>query len=172
MDKIRFVLHIVDTINLSVARVACYLILAIIGVMAFEVVARYAFNSPTDWGFEGGGYLFFMYILLAGGYSQLLGAHVNCDVIYRKFSLRTKAMVNVITAVLLSFLFCGAILWYGFMYAWDATEIQRHSGTSWNPPVYILAWVLPLGAGLLLIQVLAKFVRDLVTLVTGKEAEI
>ena len=170
MAKIRLLVHIVDTVNEWVGRITSLLILAAVGVIIFEVVVRYGFNAPTKWSFESSVFLFCGYILLGGGYTLLYGEHVNTDVFYRRFPLRTKAIVDLFTAVL-SFLFCIVLLWEGRELAWDATEIGRHSQTPWGPPLYPVLWVIPLGAGLLLVQVLVKFIRDLLTAVTGQKEE-
>ena len=169
--NIRILLHIIDTVNEWAGRITSLLIIALTGVMVFEVVARYVFRSPTEWAFETSGFLFLGYILLGGGYTLLYGSHVNTDVLYNRFSLRTKAIVDLITAVL-SFIFCGVLLWEGSRLAWGAIETGRHSGTPWNPPLYAVMWMLPAGGGSLLIQVVAKFIRDLFTAVTGREEKL
>jgi TRAP-type mannitol/chloroaromatic compound transport system permease small subunit len=170
MAKIRLLAHIVDTVNEWVGRITSLLILATVGVIIFEVVARRGFDAPTEWSFELSVFLFCGYILLGGGYTLLYGEHVNTDVIYRRFSLRTRAIVDLVTAVLF-FLFCSVLLWEGGRLAWGATEMGRHSQTPWGPPLYPVLWVIPLGAGLLLVQGLAKFIRDLLTAVTGQKEE-
>ena len=170
MAIIRLLLRVIDTTNEWMGRLTGFLILAITGVMVFEVVARYGFNSPTEWSFETSGFLFLGYIILGGGYTLLYGEHVNTDIIYSHFPSRTRVIVDLVTAVL-SLLFCIVLLWEGGRYAWSATEMQRHSQTPWGPPLYPVLWILPVGGGLLLIQVVAKLIRDVLTVITGQEAK-
>ena len=169
MAKIRPLLRFIDTINEWAGKIAGFLIIAIVGVIIYEVIARYGFNSPTEWSFETSAFLFLGYIVLGGGYTLLYGEHVNTDIIYSHIPLRGRALVDLITSVL-SLLFCLVLLWEGGKFAWSATLMGRHTGTPWNPPVFIVLWVLPVGGGLLLIQVVAKFIRDMLT-VTGRQVE-
>src|SRR3546814_11636194 len=60
----------------------------------FEVVARYIFNSPTNWVHESMFLMFGMQYLLSGGYCLREDSHVRVDVIYERFSERTKAIID------------------------------------------------------------------------------
>ncbi|MBI2317625.1 MAG: TRAP transporter small permease subunit [Betaproteobacteria bacterium] len=166
MDALKRLLHVIDTINEWVGTIASFLILIITGITTYEIVCRYVFNSPTEWSFELTGFLFLAYTVLGGGYTLLHEAHVNTDIFYSRLSARGKAILDLMTAVLF-FVFAVAFTWAGWRLAWTATLTGEHSGTPWNPPVYLAMWVLPVGGLLLLIQGLAKFIRDLLLVATG-----
>lgn len=168
MRALKVVLNVIDTINEWVGTVASFLVLAISGIACYEIVCRYIFNSPSEWSFELSGFLFLGYVVLGGGYTLLHEAHVNTDILYTHLSARGKATLDVFTAVLF-FAFTVAFVWYGWRFAWMATLNGEHSGTPWNPPVYIVMWLLPIGGALLLLQGSAKFVRDLLLVVTGTQ---
>src|SRR3546814_19621534 len=55
----------------------------------FEVVARYIFNSPTNWVHESMFLMFGMQYLLSGGYCLREDSPVRVGVIYERFSERT-----------------------------------------------------------------------------------
>jgi TRAP-type mannitol/chloroaromatic compound transport system permease small subunit len=57
----------------------------------------------------------------------------------------------------------------GWDTAWQALLTGRTTGTDWNPPLFPAAVLLPIGAGLLLLQALAKLVRDLTLAFTGQD---
>ena len=45
----------------------------------------------------------------------------------------------------------------------------EHTDTAWSPPIYFFKMTLPVGATLIFLQGVAKFIRDLIFVVTGKE---
>jgi TRAP-type mannitol/chloroaromatic compound transport system permease small subunit len=47
--------------------------------------------------------------------------------------------------------------------------VRETSGSAWDPPVYPLKVALAFGVALLLLQGIAKFIRDLHLAVKGKE---
>lgn len=165
MARLRWMLHAIDTLNERVGTGVSFLVLVIAGVSFYEVVMRYVFNAPTEWSFELTGFLFLAYVVLGGGYTLLHSAHVNTDILYSRLPPRGRALMDVITAALF-FAFAVAFTWQGWRFAWGATMDGQHSGTMWNPPVYIVMWMLPIGGALLLLQGAAKFLRDLLFLLS------
>jgi TRAP-type mannitol/chloroaromatic compound transport system permease small subunit len=159
----------VDRLNERIGKVISLLMLPMIFLMSFEVFMRYILEAPTMWGTEMVAYLFAGYTLLGGAYALLYGDHVNINVFYSRQSSRRKAIFDIITAAIF-FLYVWVLLWEGSKFALDGLLRNRHSGTDWNPPLYPILMALPIGAFLMLIQGAAKFVRDLHTVVTGKEA--
>src|SRR3546814_20585741 len=73
-----------------------YLSVLAVAAYYFEVVARYIFNSPTNWVHESMFLMFGMQYLLSGGYVLREDSHVRVDVIYERFSERTKAIIDPI----------------------------------------------------------------------------
>ena len=52
LNVLRKIRKIIDTVDDFVGSIAKYVLLAILFCMAFEVVARYGFNSPTIWALD------------------------------------------------------------------------------------------------------------------------
>lgn len=158
----------VNATNDWIGRILSVGILPIILLVVFEVVMRYALRSPTLWGTELVSYLFAGYILLGGGYTLLHRAHVNMDVVYSRFTPRTRAVLDVLTAAAV-FLYCVMLIDQGGRLALETWELGRTSGTDWNVPLLPVQAALPIGAFLMLIQAAIKFVRDLVFALTGRD---
>lgn len=131
--------------------------------LLFEVVARYAFNSPTSWATEATTMLFGAYTILSGGYLLLHRGHVNVDIFYQRFSPRTKATVDVVTSVFF-FAFTIVVLVEGQDMAREAIARWEHSHSAWNPPVWPLRLCVPIGASLLILQGVVKLIDDLAIL--------
>lgn len=169
MEHIFRYLRFIDLISEWSGRVVSYLIFFLALLVGYDVVVRYVFNKPTIWGYELSVMFFGTFALLGGAYTALEGGHVNMDVVYGLFPLRIKALLDVIT-FFIAFAFVGVLVWKGWETAWQSIKILEENSTLWGPPIYPFRTMLPLGAFLLLLQLIAKFIRDLITLITGKES--
>jgi TRAP-type mannitol/chloroaromatic compound transport system permease small subunit len=161
-------MHSVDRTNELVGKVVSMLMVPMIFVMVYEVVMRYGLKSPTIWGTEMSTFIFAWYILLGGGYTLLLGAHVNMNALHGRLSLKKRAIFDVITSIAF-FIYCGVLLKESCRYAWETIEMGRRTGTDWNPPLSPALIALPIGIFLMLLQGIVKFIRDL-AMIAGKEA--
>ena len=157
----------IDAVNRWTANVFMWLILPGVIVILWEVLARYIFHAPTFWAHGVAQRVFAFYFFIGGGYILLLKQHITMDLIYNRFSLRKRAIVDVVTFPFL-FLFCGVLFWKGIDFFWASWTLRETCATPFHAPVYPVKFVVPLGAFLLLLQGLVKFARDLTTAITGR----
>lgn len=160
----------IDAISEWTGKCAAYIILPGIIILAWEVISRYAFNHPTMWAHGSSQRLFAVYYIIGGAYVLRYKDHVGVDIIYNRFSLRTKAGLDLITG-LAFFTFCGVLLWQGLGFAITSIIQLEPDDTPWRAPVYPIKLMLPVGAFLILLQGLANFCRSLVTFITGRKYE-
>ena len=155
-----------ESLNEWTGRIVSFLLPAIFVVMLYEVIARYIFNTPTEWSFELTLFLFAYASLLGGGYVLLHRAHVNVDILYSGLPLRTRAIIDLCTAPVF-FIFVGVLVWQGWALFWNSFSFLEHSvvGT-WSPPLYPIKIALPIGAAFILLQGLVKFIKDIITVTT------
>jgi len=138
--------------------------------MFVETAMRYIFSRPSIWTGDICYLIAGIYFLLGGAYVMREHGHVNMNVIYDRFSLRTRAIVDLFTASLF-FLFCYAILWYGLSIALRSLIIQETTPPPASLPLYPTKIALPVGVFLLGIQGLTKFIVDFITAISGKKYE-
>ena len=110
-------------------------------VVSYEVVMRYIFNRPTIWALEVNQSLLCIYAALAGGYTLLRRGHVNVEIVYSRFGMRTRTVIDILT----SFLFFGFIivlLWQTWDMAFDSLMLGELSDP-WSllPPRLSLPWL-------------------------------
>lgn len=160
MSILKAVIRVIDSLNDWVGNFLSYFLFLFFGLLFIEVILRYFFNSPTVWANELAQMLFGAYAILAGGYILRTGGHVNVDILYSRLSRKSRATLDIITS-LLFFLFCGMLLVYGGSLAWDSLSRFEHSQSAWNPPLYPAKLMIPVAAGLLMLQGLAKLIRDI-----------
>ncbi len=96
----------IDRLSLFCGEFAAYWAVIAVFVYYFEVIARYVFNSPTNWAHEAMYLMFGMQYLIAGAYAMLTESHVRVDIFYAPLSRRRKAWVDLLTSVFF-FIFAG-----------------------------------------------------------------
>jgi TRAP-type mannitol/chloroaromatic compound transport system permease small subunit len=142
--------------------VAYWSIIAVF-VYYYEVIARYVFNSPTNWAHEAMFLMFGMQYLIAGGFCLRENAHVRVDVIYSQLPKRTRAIMDVITSVFF-FIFMITLLATGWIFFYDSFSINEVSFTEWAIQYWPIKFALPLGAVLLLAQGISQLAKDIAAL--------
>lgn len=154
----RFV-AIIDSISDWSGKIFSFLVAASIIVVVVEVVLRYVFNAPTIYSLELTIFMCGITYVMAGAYVHLADAHVRIDLLYARWSPRTKAIVDLIASPLF-FLAIGMMVWLGAEWTYAGIVKGATSGSIWNPPIWPIRIFIPIGATLLLLQGIAKFIRD------------
>ena len=162
------VLSAIDTMSDMSGRVFSYLFFIVVFVIIYEVVLRYIFNAPTLWANETMIYLCAVCYTMGGAFTFYYRQHVSVDILYSRFGMRRRALLDVITFFAF-IIYMTALVWYGGKYAWSSVKLMETSGSPWNPPIYPIKLTIPVGALMMTLQGVAKFIRDLHILATGKE---
>ena len=135
-------------------------------VYYYEVVARYVFNSPTNWVHEAMFLMFGMQYLISGAYAYLTDSHVRVDVFYARLSPRAKAVTDLLTSVFF-FIFAGTILGTGYIFFNDSFGVREVSFTEWAIQYWPVKITIGLGAVLILLQGFSKVIKDMQTVARG-----
>jgi len=113
-------------------------------------------------------FTFGAYIVLGGAYTHLTGGHVNVDIIWGRLGPRGRAMLDVITSVF-AFLFLGVLFWVSLEITINSWQIGETTMSHWKPIYYPVRTTLPVGCFLFLMQVFAKFIRDMAIVIKGRD---
>jgi len=154
------ILHSIDSFSSWTGRITSVLIFGMLAVLLYEIFARYLFNAPTIWAHETSAFIFGTYFMLASAYVLSIKGHVSIDIVYGRLSVRAQAILDILTFIFF-LLMCITLIWHGGSVALDAWRMGETSQSIWGPPLYPIRTMIPIGATLLLIQGIAKFVRDL-----------
>ncbi len=163
----RFV-NFVDKMNLWVGRVFAFLILFLVTAIMIEVVSRYFFDAPTRWSNEISQYLLTGVVMLGAGYCLAFDGHVRVDILHRNFSPRTKAVVDLLSFLMI-FMFVTAMVWKGGELCYDAFIHDKRSMTILEMPLFPSMVMVPIGGVLLGLQGLVRAVRAAYLLTTGSD---
>ena len=130
--------------------------------VTWEVVARYVFWAPTGWSYEVGWMLYGAQFMLAAAYTLLKGGHIRTDVLYERWSPKTRASVDALSSVLFFFPGMLCIAYAGYVEARYAWEIGERTGLRLfivGVPMYVVKGVIPLSAALLALQGVSELIR-------------
>ncbi len=154
---------VIERIDTAVGQyVAFWALIAVFGYY-YEVMARFVFNSPTNWLHESMFLMFGMQYMLCGAYAYKEDQHVRVDVFYSKFSAKGKAAADIFTSVFF-FIFAITMLWTTIRFAMDSISQNEHSFTEWGIQYWPIKLTMPIGAGLLVLQGVAKLIKDIMLL--------
>lgn len=161
-------LHIIDRLGKRSGEYVAPLVLVFMGILLVEVVARYAFNSPTKWAHEVSTNIFGAQFMLGGAYCFWRGSMVNVGILHDRLPIRARAILDLFM-FLIPLGILGIMLWQGGVFFVTSVKQLEHSITVFGPPLYPIRGVIPLAALLLLVQVVRKFVVDLHLASTGED---
>jgi len=139
-----------------VGRCTSWLALVIVVLMSINVVLRYLFSIGSVWAQELEWHLLVPLILFGCSYAMRHGEHVRVDIVYGRFSEKTKTVVDLFSALLLVAI-AALFIWYSLHYVQQAYVIDEGSPDPGGiPHRYLLKGLLPVGFALLLVQALAS----------------
>ena len=159
----------IDRLSAWAGKAAAWCIVALTAVVCYDVVARYVFNAPTQWGFDAAYMLYATLFMMAGAYTLSRNGHVRGDVLHRFLSPRTQAALDL--GLYLLFFVPGilALAWFGIGFAQESWAMAERSQTSAsNIPLYPLKMIIPVAGALLLLQGLAEILRCVLCLRRGE----
>ncbi|SLM29722.1 DctQ6 [Desulfamplus magnetovallimortis] len=162
-------LFIIDSVSEWSGKLISVFIFFLAFFLLYDVIMRFAFNSPTIWCHELALHFFGAYSVLAGPYVLLHNEHVKIDIFYNRFSPRGRAIIDALTYPIF-FMFIGLLLWHGSSIAMRSFELkQTVSPSPWASPLWPVKMTVPVAAFLMLAQGLAHYIRVLNFAITGKE---
>ncbi|MCW4148148.1 MULTISPECIES: TRAP transporter large permease subunit [Halomonadaceae] len=160
---------IVDRLSGFSGRYVAYWALIAPFIFAYEVLVRYAFNSPTNWAHESMTLMFGMQYLIAGAYALREGGHVRVDILYSRARPLNRAALDIVTSIFF-FIFTLALLTTGWTffsqsvsdaYFFGSSYSNETSFTEWAIQFYPVKFMLFFGALLLLLQGFGQLIRDI-----------
>lgn len=159
-----------STLCACVGKAVAWLTLGMVLLTATVVVLRYGFGFGRIYLQEIITYLHATVFMLAAAWTLRLDGHVRMDVLYRSLRPRAQAWVDLAGSVFLLLPTAGLLFWLSYDYAekaWALREASRE--TDGLPFLYLLKTVIPVAAGLLMMQGLADAFRRIGQLAGPRE---
>jgi TRAP-type mannitol/chloroaromatic compound transport system permease small subunit len=156
--------------------VAYWLIPTMVLVGVVNVVGRFAgqalsTNLSSNALLELQWQLFSLTIFLGAPYALLHNEHVRVDVLYSRYNDNQRAWVNLIGTILFLIPFCCFLIYFSWSFVQNAWRIQEYSGDPGGLPIYPIKTLIPIGAGLLIIQAMSEVIKNIAHLRGQQPAE-
>lgn len=153
--------HVIGKLSGAFGWLAGWLCILMIGVVFYDVIARYVFQGGSIAMQEMEWHLFAAVFLLGAAYTMREDANVRVDVFYARMHPRQKAMIDIFGTVFFVIPMCSLILYSSYDFVTYAYQIREVSGDPGGLP-YRFAFnaLLPLGYSLVLLQSLAVISRN------------
>lgn len=161
-----------DLIAIGSGYLAAWLILPMVLSLTYEVVARYAFNAPTQWAYDMTFMLYGSFFMLGAAYTLQRKGHVRTDSLYTDWSPRRQAITDLACYFLMFLPFVGVFVFVGWGYFMKAfLTNETFVSSSWQPITWPFKLSMPLAGTLLLIQGASECLKCLHTVRTGQWPE-
>jgi len=168
MKIVRSVYNVVGWISERTGRAACWIVVIIIGITAYDVFMRYVLNRPTVWAWTSGYMLGACFVALGLAYTHYHRGNVRVDVIYSRFSPRLKLIIDIFFSVLFFFpliFMLTAVFIQNAWFAYSTSEFDHQS--IWYPLTWPFKTLVAVGFILLFFQGAVLFLKDVMALIKG-----
>lgn len=172
LDALLAIARGLDALNDLVGRSARWLTVGMVLVQFAVVVLRYIYGTSYIWAQELVIYFHAAVFMLGAGYTLLQDGHVRVDVLYSEVGARARAAIDLAGTLLLLIPSCVVIL----RYTWDFVAkswaiLEGPMSIGGIPAVFLLKSLIPVFAGLLLLQGVSVAIKALAALASGAERE-
>lgn len=170
MNVLRAILKRIDFISEWSGKLISWLLLALIFALTYDVTMRYLFRAPTVWSFDVSYMLGGTVMLMGMAYVTRHRGHVRVDIIYIHLSKKARLIIDLLfTAVVYLPLMCMLVERSFSRACWSFRVKEWSEIGFWRPIVWPFRWMIVVALSLFVLAGLAWFIRDLVSLIKGKE---
>ena len=149
-----------DNLSAAFGKAFAWLIILMTFGTSYEVFVRYVLNAPTPWAFDVSFIMYGTLFMMGGAYTLSRNGHVRGDFLYRLWSDRTQASVDLVLYLIFYFPGVTSLIVTGWKYA---ERSVRYGEVSVNSPAGIPIFqfkAVMVAAGLLLfVQGIAEILR-------------
>ena len=160
----------IDQVSEWSGRIFIWLVIPLTVLVVYEVISRRFFESPHIWAPEVIDFVYGPHFMLVAAYTLLYKGHVSIDIIYQRFSPRTRGILDIFTYLVFFFPFCIIVFQQGILFAQTSWSIGETSESAALTVVPLVKTVIPVTFALILLQGLANFIRSITLAVRGKES--
>lgn len=117
---IKNTIRLIDKIMDLTGALASALLIALVGVISYNVIGRYAFNASSI-GLEELAWHFYSAVFLLGiPYALKTASHVRVDLLFEQFSPKRKAVIDLLGCTFFLLPLCLVVIVSGWRFTLDA----------------------------------------------------
>lgn len=158
----------VDSLSTWFGKACAWAVVALTGLISWEVFSRYVLNDPHAWVLDAQIMLYGLLFMTAGAYTLAKNGHVRGDVLYGFFKPRTQASIDLTLYIIFFLPGIVALTWAGWTFANESLAIREQTFNADPIPVYPFKFVVPVAGAFLLLQGIVEIIRCVICLQTGE----
>ena len=167
-----WIVRAIDRFTDFTGTLVAWLNLPLVFVVAYEVVMRYVFDSPTAWVFDVTYMLYAAIFMLGASFALHKGAHIRTDFYFEKWSIRTQGLIDSVAYVAFFFPALFTLLIVGADQTWYSFSLSEVSDqTPWRPIMWPFKAIVPLTCLMLIVQGVSETIKSVYAARTGIELE-
>lgn len=151
--------HFVDGFNRRVGIFAMYLIFVMVAILFYSSISK-SLRLPANWTLESAQFTMAAYYMLGGAFAMQLGDHVRMDLFYGQWSLRRRAITDIVTSVALIGYLCF-MFYGGITSSIYAITFKEKSFTAWAPYMWPIKFIMTFGVLMMLAQSFSALFKDI-----------
>lgn len=149
-----------DVFIAGLGRLFSWLWLAVVAVILYSVISRYAFGEGSILLEEVSWHLFGFAWPIGVAYAVVTDDHVRVDVIHERLSLKAQAWIEVLGILLLLLPFVAITVYYSVPYAYDSfARGETSQAPSGLPYRFLLKSIIPISLTLVGIAAISRLLR-------------
>ncbi len=150
-----------DSINRNVGLTIRWFALVMVLVQFSIVMIRYLFGISYIFLGESVLYMHGALFMIGAGYTMLVDGHVRVDIFYASYSVRKKALINLLGHIFFLLPMCILIVIMSWRFVFNSWSIMEGAlSVGGIPALYLLKTIIPLFCGLLIVQAIAAIARE------------
>lgn len=153
---VRYIRKVADICGLTAGYASGFVLLLMAVVMFYEVVARRA-GHPTLWVSEFTGYFFLWSVMVGATYTQYQNGHVRVEMLAERLPRKAQVALEL-AALVIGIIYCAVLVWVGWDQVMNSYALGKVSNSPMRIPLYPVELGIPVGALLVLIQLLCKLI--------------
>ncbi len=158
-------MRVLDNLTEFIGRLAAFVLVALTLLIVYDAFSRYLFHSGSIALQELEWHFFDLVIMLGIVYALKEGAHVRVDIFYAGFSLKRKALINIISQLLFILPFSLLIVYVGFDFVMQSyMQNEGSSDPGGLPYRFVVKSLMLLSFSLLALQSLSELIKEIKTL--------
>ncbi len=159
MEKI---LRWIDTCSVFGGYLSAFFMVLIVILISVEIFLRTFFNFSTLIADEYSAYFFVVVVMMGLALTLKDGAHIRITLVTSRLG-KTGEKICDLFAMSVAIILCAYALYHSTFMIWDTYQLEMTADTISETPIYIPQIVIPVGFFLLEIQLLAGFIRRLLS---------
>ncbi len=150
--------ELADRLSVFIGRLTGWLFFFIGVALTYDVIARFVFHSPTSWAADVSTIMQIWVVYASMAYVLKERNLIRITAFIRMASPFWRKVAEAFSLLVIGF-FASIMLWESIDIVVESIEQGRRAATMIETPTWIPEIAIPIGFGLLLLQVLADLVR-------------